>query len=280
MYNRYGYFPTSNCPSPHYIQKLSAAGCGWTEGWANFYAMAVLNDPYYRWSSGGSINLETPTWFTSGWDDGASVEGRVAGALWDLKDATNDGYDVYSDGFNNIWATFYNQSDNNFSEFWSAWQARGYDLRKFGAAAYQSTIDYNYKPKFTLTWNATPADLDNHVWLPSANPYHVYKTTMGSTTASPWARLDLNDTSGYGPENITVYKPYTGTYTVAVYNTSTTNIANTGAKVSYYLGPYLQTTWTVPTTGSGRWWKVATMNGRTGVMTTVNTVQSTSPAPY
>ena len=52
----------------------------------------------FRWSSGALLNLETPTWGSSGWDEGDDVEGRVAGALWDIYDDVNDGTDNYCDG--------------------------------------------------------------------------------------------------------------------------------------------------------------------------------------
>jgi transcription elongation factor len=60
--------------------------------------MAVNNNPFYRWDSGSSLNLETPTWSTSGWDDGDDVESQVAGALCDILDSINDGDDMYTDG--------------------------------------------------------------------------------------------------------------------------------------------------------------------------------------
>jgi hypothetical protein len=79
----------SYCPSPHYI-----------------FPLVVNGNPTYTWSSGSSLNLETPTWGTPYWDDGDDVEGRVAGALWDIYDTPNDGYDQFVDGFGNIWDTF------------------------------------------------------------------------------------------------------------------------------------------------------------------------------
>jgi hypothetical protein len=280
MYTVYhNYFPTNDCPSPHYINRVGGTNCGWTEGWANFFALAVLGDTSYRWPGGGSLNLETPTWFTSGWDDGATVEGRVAGTLLDIKDTANDGYDQYSDGFNNIWATFYNQTDNTFAQFWSAWQSRGYNQRTFRAAAFQSTIDYDYKPKLTLTWGATPPDLDNHLWLPTSNQYHVYYGTKGSLTAFPWANLDVDDSNGYGPENIVIAKPYNGTYVVAARYLAG-NIAGKGAVMKYYLGSYLVSSWTVPSSGTGGWWYVADINGFTGAPTTRNQIRSASPGLY
>jgi hypothetical protein len=74
----------------HYLKLASGDECAWTEGWANFWAMAVKESPYLF-----GYNLETPTWDTSGWDDGDEVEGRVAGALWDIYDSHDDGYDQY-----------------------------------------------------------------------------------------------------------------------------------------------------------------------------------------
>jgi len=144
MYTVYGNsFPTSYCPSPHYIQSSSHVNCAWTEGWANFITMAANNDPVIRWSSGASINLETPTWETSGWDDGDDVEGRVAGAMWDVLDPINDGDDQYTEnGIANFWDTIYNQNDNTFSDFWSAWGYRGHNTAQAVMSIYQNTIDY------------------------------------------------------------------------------------------------------------------------------------------
>ena len=119
MWTIYGaWMPTTYCPSPHYIQQTSHVNCAWTEGWANFITIATNNDPVYRWASGSSLNLETPTWPTSGWDDGDDVEGRVAGALWDMLDSVNEGDDQYSEGnLVDIWDTIYHQNDSNFSEY-------------------------------------------------------------------------------------------------------------------------------------------------------------------
>jgi hypothetical protein len=135
----------------HIVQSLiiangaSHVNCAWTEGWADFFPLAVNNDPIYRWASGASINLETPTWGTYNWNNGDAVEGRVAGALWDILDTVNDGDDQYSDGgIANIWDTLYHQTDNDFSEYWSAWKARGHNENNAIWSIYQNTIDYRF----------------------------------------------------------------------------------------------------------------------------------------
>lgn len=143
MYNVYGLIP-GWCPDPHYINLSSNVQCAWTEGWANFFAIAVNNDPVFRWASGASENLETPTWGTPGWQEGVTVEGRVAGALWDMLDSVNDGYDQYSEGsIINIWDTFYHEFVDRFSEYWSDWQSRGHNSSDAVVMSiYQNTIDF------------------------------------------------------------------------------------------------------------------------------------------
>lgn len=144
MYTVYGnWMPTSNCPSPHFIQRSSNVTCAWTEGWANFLTMAVNNDPVYRWETGGSVNLEIPTWGTPGWDNGDAVEGRVAGALWDILDNLNDGTDTYTDvNIVNIWDTLFHQNDDNFRQYSEAWIARGHPAVGPENCLLQNTIDY------------------------------------------------------------------------------------------------------------------------------------------
>jgi hypothetical protein len=148
MYRVYGnWFPISSCPSPHYINSLEPVNCAFTEGWANFFSMAVSGSPILRWPSGATANLELPTWGTSGWANGEGVEGRVAGALWDVLDTANDGYDTYSDGgIANIWDTFSHQGANNFAEFTSGWVARGHNTGGAALSMYQNTITFGFSP--------------------------------------------------------------------------------------------------------------------------------------
>jgi len=177
MWTIYGaWMPTTYCPSPHYINSASHVNCAWTEGWANFITIAVNNDPVVRWSSVGSINLETPTWGSSSWDDGDDVEGRVAGALWDILDPTIDKFDQYDGSIVDIWETIYHQNDNRFSEYWSAWKSYGNNANKAVMSIYQNTIDYriggddNYEQNDTL---GTAYDLSGRElqWLSTIDGY-------------------------------------------------------------------------------------------------------------
>ncbi len=78
----------------------------------------------------------------------------------------------------------------------------------------------------TLTWSDMPEDLDSHLLIPSAasggTPGHVYFGSKGSSTVYPYASLDTDDTDGQGPEIITIYKKYEGTYTYFVHNYTST----------------------------------------------------------
>jgi len=141
MYNAYNnWMPTSNCPSPHYVTRKSHVNCAWTEGWANFFSILVNRDPTYWWSSGSKRNFETPTWGTPSWDDGPEVEGRVAGALWDIYDNVDDGDDEYCLGFDKIENLVFTQKQTNFADFRSQWLSKSYS-KNVDKCIYQNTID-------------------------------------------------------------------------------------------------------------------------------------------
>ena len=100
MYNAYnGYWPP-NTGGTHYINKKSNVNMSWTEGWADFFPLAVQSydrweDSVFEWGNGAQIDLETPTFGTPSWDEGDEVEGHVAGALCDIFDSRVDGYDIF-----------------------------------------------------------------------------------------------------------------------------------------------------------------------------------------
>lgn len=60
--------------------------------------------------------------------------------------------------------------------------------------------------RVVLTWGADPADLDSHLTGPSSdgtNRFHVYYSSKTHDVAN----LDVDDTSSYGPETVTVSPP-------------------------------------------------------------------------
>jgi len=82
----------------------------------------------------------------------------------------------------------------------------------------------------TLTWGENPADLDTHLVGPD---YHVYYVSKGSLSGFPFAALDVDDTTSYGPEVLTMLKPTTnGDYVYSVYHfAGTSNITESPTKV-------------------------------------------------
>jgi len=152
MWNIYGSLPPGDCGDEHWFGGATDEGCAWAEGWASYWALVVDEDgnaPNFNWPGGQFQNLETPSWDEPGWDDGDEVEGRVAGAMWDLIDSPADYWDQYECDFahqsnRDIWDTFYAECHDTFQEFWIDWQDGASDEVFFAAngALYQSTIDY------------------------------------------------------------------------------------------------------------------------------------------
>ncbi len=129
--------------------------CAWTEGWASFFALAVNGDACFDWESppcqGLTVNLELPTWGSQQWNDGDEVEGRVAGALYDLLDSREDGQDRAAVGFGPIWAIAdETEAENGLASFWDRWKAGPEDAHLPVQALYQNTINYNTPPLLLL----------------------------------------------------------------------------------------------------------------------------------
>ncbi|MDX2368309.1 MAG: hypothetical protein QNK36_07900, partial [Colwellia sp.] len=88
----------------------------------------------------------------------------------------------------------------------------------------------DFSVSVTLTWGENPADLDTHLVGPD---YHIYYVDKGSLSGFPFAALDVDDTSSYGPEVLTMLKPTTnGDYVYSVYHfAGTSNITESPTKV-------------------------------------------------
>ena len=101
--------------------------------------------------------------------------------------------------------------------------------------------------RIVLNWGAQPSDLDSHLVHPST---HVFF----SDKQGDLANLDVDDTTSYGPETVTLEKKKTGVkYLYAVHNYtegdkkgSLTLSNNSQAKVFVYVGSSLVRTFTPP----------------------------------
>ncbi|MDO4167689.1 MAG: cellulose binding domain-containing protein, partial [Eubacteriales bacterium] len=128
--------------------------------------------------------------------------------------------------------------------------------------------------RVVLTWGETPRDLDAHMWCTvSGDEGHVYyKSKTYSSKNKLLCQLDVDDTSSYGPETITLRDDITGTYRYYVYNYSDEDeFGGCGAVVRVYLGGTAHPAYTfhVPS-GQGRYWNVFTYHSSTGRIQVMN----------
>jgi len=134
MNNAYDSWPPHDCPSPHYINRTSGHYCGWTEGWANVFAILTNDDPNYCWPPSGTscVDLDSDSSYTNcepSWDcfpDGYQVEGHVAGAIWDIYDSSKDLCENFSAGYDEIWQILEDDQPDDFLEWRAEWNSHGW----------------------------------------------------------------------------------------------------------------------------------------------------------
>lgn len=114
--------------------------------------------------------------------------------------------------------------------------------------------------RIVLNWGASPRDLDAHL---AYDDNHVFwQKKQGSQ-----AMLDVDDTDGYGPETITVLDKKPGvSYVYAVhdysdiYDTESSKLSHSYARVLVYIGQSLVRTYYVPPQ-KGNLWTVFRITG-------------------
>jgi len=109
--------------------------------------------------------------------------------------------------------------------------------------------------KVVLSWGALPRDLDSHMikTTDAVEDYHVY---YSNKSPSVDARLDVDDTSSFGPETISIENlSEASKYTYYVHNYSgEAELKNSEAKVSIYLNGEVKEL-SIPN-ATGNYWKV------------------------
>jgi Carboxypeptidase regulatory-like domain len=68
--------------------------------------------------------------------------------------------------------------------------------------------------KIKLTWGENPSDVDSHLITPSGE--QIYFGNEGSIGIAPFANLDVDDTTSFGPEVITINRLMVGTYSYGI----------------------------------------------------------------
>lgn len=162
------------------------------------------------------------------------------------------------------------------------WRVRAY--RSGTTGPWSGRLDFtvspagNYQRRITLTWNQHPRDLDAHLVTPTGA--HIYYRTRGNPSSPPYALLDVDDSNGYGPENITIYR-YTSasgrTYKYYVHHLSGAgSLAGSRARVQVQSRYQTLRNYVCPSRGSGRYWYVFKMSARGGI-TSVNRMRTSAP---
>jgi len=137
--------------------------------------------------------------------------------------------------------------------------------------------------RVVLNWGRTPSDLDLHVVYEDSHVFFSHKQGADSF-------LDVDDTTSYGPETITVNKRHPGTkYVFAIHNYSaggkygTDTLSSSQAKVFVYVGESLIKSYYVPTKKKGALWVLFSLDD-TGALTDIDNVvdiaESESVQPY
>ncbi|MFG1488147.1 tetratricopeptide repeat protein [Oceanospirillum sp. HFRX-1_2] len=110
--------------------------------------------------------------------------------------------------------------------------------------------------RVVLTWGSAPRDLDSHLAFPNN---HVFFGDKNETDAN----LDVDDTTSYGPETITIEQKHQGErYVYAVHdysNQSSKNsdaMAGSSARVQVYVGQTLIRTYNVDSQKTATSWVV------------------------
>ena len=135
--------------------------------------------------------------------------------------------------------------------------------------------------RIVLSWGESPRDLDSHLTGPYEDEgrFHIYYSYRGNENSeqSPYAWLDRDDTSSFGPETITIFKLVSGEpyrYSVHDYSndgySSSDALANSGAKVDVYGDNGLITSFAVPNQ-EGTLWTVFEMDA-SGNITPLNNI--------
>lgn len=151
---------------------------------------------------------------------------------------------------------------------------------KQGTTGTGNRVDLSISPRLAegqyrivLSWGSAPRDLDAHVTGPlsTGGRFHVYfhnKTV--SDKGQLVANLDVDDTSSYGPETVTINLSAgaTGLYRYYIHDYSnrsssnSTAMAKSGARVTVYKGNKQLATYNVPNKPGTKWHVFNIKNGK------------------
>lgn len=131
--------------------------------------------------------------------------------------------------------------------------------------------------RIVLTWGKDPRDLDSHITGVTTNgsSFHVYYNNKNAWDGDVHvANLDVDDTSSYGPETITLIPTTANTYRYYVYRYAGSGaISTSDAHIEVYKGNVRVGVYDAPTNqGTGDYWTVFEITN--GTIKTINRIGS------
>lgn len=130
--------------------------------------------------------------------------------------------------------------------------------------------------RIVLTWGSTPSDLDSHLIAvrPDNKQFaHVYYSNKQYINNTESIVLDVDDTSSYGPETITIAKPLNGKFVYSILNYSkngVSGLSNSIAKITVITDKGVEKIFNVPLNKKGYVWNVFEYDGKS--IKVINTI--------
>lgn len=151
---------------------------------------------------------------------------------------------------------------------WHGWITVSSDTQ--GLQIVMSPILNGQMARIVLQWGQNPRDLDSHLTGPrtDGSRFHVF---YSHAYEQDGAELDVDDTSSYGPETITIHRLIPGTYRYCVhdYTNRSSNpsfgLAGSSATVKVFMEDDEEHTFNVPDS-PGTVWNVFDVDGTTGLI--------------
>ena len=116
MYKAQNSWWPDNTGGSHNFYDILHENMAWTEGWATAFAQFVKPDGFYN-AQWGNFNIESQIGYTT-LPEGYQNEARVAAAMNDLYDYSEDGEDHVSITYSKIINTLINNNNNHLINFW------------------------------------------------------------------------------------------------------------------------------------------------------------------
>ncbi len=136
--------------------------------------------------------------------------------------------------------------------------------------------------RIVLTWAEDPRDLDSHLLTPEieGQKYHIAFYELGDKYNPPYADLDWDDVTSFGPETVTIMQLFPGRYKYFVHHWAGDGQITTtsDAHVVVYDWSGMIAEFNAPQTGEyGLWWDVFNMDGTTGDIDIINEIVQSEP---